>query len=247
MQRPVAVPEQHLGACASAVREQEEIPGQRVGLQLRDDQCVEAVVLLAHVHRARVGEDPDPPREADHASRRRSCAACSSRSPSTRTPLGAIKREALRRLGRGHHLDRTQHRDGRGGPSAALPPLELADVEAGLPSDHRPGRAFPAAAGCVAADLIAHLAGRRGRKPPVLVWAIRSRIWWAVAIEGPPWLMDTETFRSGQAGIKTGHTPRTYGKSTATFERWSSMSMVRMRPSGLMCSRTTAQRAALPP
>jgi hypothetical protein len=67
-----AVPEEHLGTCAATVREQEEITGERVGLQLGDDQGVEAVVLLAHVHRPRVGEDADPTREADHARRRRS-------------------------------------------------------------------------------------------------------------------------------------------------------------------------------
>jgi len=36
------------------VREEEKIPGERIGLHLGDDQCVEPVVLLSHVRRLHV-------------------------------------------------------------------------------------------------------------------------------------------------------------------------------------------------
>jgi hypothetical protein len=38
-----AIPHQYLRAGAAAVREQEEIPGTRIGVRLGDDQCVEPV------------------------------------------------------------------------------------------------------------------------------------------------------------------------------------------------------------
>jgi len=69
-----AVPQQHLRARAASVREQEQIPGEGIGLQLRDDQRIQAIVLLAHVHGSCVREDANAAREPDHASRRRRCA-----------------------------------------------------------------------------------------------------------------------------------------------------------------------------
>jgi len=85
-----AVPQQHLHARAAAFRKQEHIPGERLGLQLRDDQGVQAIVLLAYFHGSRVRKDTNASREPNHASRRRRCAPYSTARPPMRTPLGAI-------------------------------------------------------------------------------------------------------------------------------------------------------------
>ena len=52
----------------------------------------------------------------------------------------------------------------------------------GLRRDHLPSRSLGEAALGLAAHLLAYLAGHALSNLPVLVWAMRSRIWWAVAI-----------------------------------------------------------------
>ncbi len=69
------VPTQYFCAGAASVREEKQIPGERVSLQFRDDQRIQAIVLLAHVDGPRVREHADAARQAYHASSRRSCAA----------------------------------------------------------------------------------------------------------------------------------------------------------------------------
>ena len=108
-----AVEVQHLRADPIAADEQKDVAAQGIPRQALGDHPAQAVEAFAHVRRGAVRVHGHAPPGPSHRSRATNCAAVSTSTPSTRTPVGVDdhhERAAIRR-GVGDHVDRTEPRD----------------------------------------------------------------------------------------------------------------------------------------
>ena len=81
---PGPIPDQHLGAGARPIREEEEMSRERIPPELARDERRESVVARPQVGGLGIRPHPQRARAADHASLRNSSAASGTDNPSTR-------------------------------------------------------------------------------------------------------------------------------------------------------------------